>query len=148
MSLDGNYDPDNIFAKILRGEMPCVQVYEDTHTLGFMDVFPQSRGHMLVIHKTAKARNLLDVDADDLAHIMTSVQKLACAAKVALNPDGIIITQFSGAPAGQTVFHLHVHIIPKYEDDLKAHAMKSEKGGGMADMDELQSLAEQIMAEL
>ncbi len=142
MSLEGNYDPDNIFAKILRGDMPCVRVYEDAHTLGFMDVFPQSKGHMLVIHKRAKARNLLDVNPDDLAQIMTSVQKLARAAKAALNPDGIIITQFNGAPAGQTVFHLHVHIIPKYAGDLKAHA-----SGGMADMDELGAIAEQIKAE-
>lgn len=142
MSLEGNYDPDNIFAKILRGEMPCVGVYEDTHTLGFMDVFPQSKGHMLVIHKRAKARNLLDVDADDLVQIMNSVQILSRAAKVALKPDGIIITQFNGAPAGQTVFHLHVHIIPKYTGDLKAHAT-----GGMADMDELGAIAELIKTE-
>jgi len=108
-----------------------------------MDVFPQSRGHMLVIHKQAKARNLLDVNPDDLAQIMTSVQKLARAANEALKPDGIIITQLGGAAAGQTVFHLHVHIIPKYEGDLKLHA-----SGGMADMDELSALAGQIKAEI
>ncbi len=141
MPLEGSYDPDNIFAKILRGEMPCVKVYEDENTLGFMDVFPQSSGHMLVIHKQAKARNLLDVSPDDLTEIMNSVQKLARAAKTALNPDGIIITQFNGASAGQTVFHLHVHIIPKYEGDLKQHA-----SGGMADIDELGALAELIKA--
>ncbi|MCF6274754.1 MAG: HIT family protein [Robiginitomaculum sp.] len=139
MSIKGSYDPDNIFAKILRGEMPCVKVYEDEHTLGFMDVFPQSRGHMLVIHKTEQARNLLDVSTEGMAHIMESVQKLARAAEQALSPDGIIITQFNGAPAGQTVFHLHVHIIPKYEGDLKLHA-----SGGMADMDELAAIAELI----
>jgi len=143
MSLDGKYDPDNIFAKIVRGEMPCVHVYEDAHTIGFMDVFPQSRGHMLVIHKRAKARNFLDVGADELAHIMASVQKLARAAKTALNPDGIIITQLNGAPAGQTVFHLHVHIIPKYENDLTPHA-----SGNMADMDELGVVAELIKTGL
>jgi len=143
MSLEGKYDPENIFAKIVRGEMPCVKVYEDAHTLGFMDVFPQSRGHMLVIHKQAKARNLLDVNPDDLAQIMNSVQKLARAAKTALNPDGIIITQFNGAPAGQTVFHLHVHIIPKYESDLKPHASDQ-----MASMDELNTLAAQIKSEI
>lgn len=139
MSIKGSYDPDNMFAKILRGEMPCVKVYEDEHTLGFMDVFPQSRGHMLVIHKTEQARNLLDVSTEGMAHIMESVQKLARAAEQALSPDGIIITQFNGAPAGQTVFHLHVHIIPKYEGDLKLHA-----SGGMADMDELAAIAELI----
>ena len=141
MSLEGNYDPDNIFAKIVRGDMPCVKVYEDANTLGFMDVFPQSSGHMLVIHKRSKARNLLDVNPDDLAHIMNSVQKLTRAAKATLNPDGIIITQYNGAPAGQTVFHLHVHIIPRYEGDLKPHA-----SGNMADMDELQALATRIKA--
>jgi len=143
VSLEGKYDLDNIFAKIVRGEMPCVKVYEDANTLGFMDVFPQSRGHILVIHKQAKARNLLDVGADELAHIMGSVQKLSRAAKSALNPDGIIITQYNGAPAGQTVFHLHVHIIPKYEGDLNPHA-----GGNMADMDELGAIAAQIKAAL
>ncbi len=145
MSLEGNYDPDNIFAKILRGEMPCVRVYEDENTLGFMDVFPQSKGHMLVIHTRDTARNFLDVNPDALAHIMSSVQKLARAAKTALNPDGIIISQYNGAPVGQSVFHLHVHIIPKYKVDLKPHA---NKGGGMADMDELGALAAQIMAAL
>jgi len=143
MSIEGTYDPENIFAKILRGEMPCVKVYEDGHTLGFMDVFPQSRGHMLVIHKQAKARNLLDVGYEDLCNIMNSVQKLSRAAKQALNPDGIIITQFNGAPAGQTVYHLHVHIIPKYEGDLKPHS-----SGGMADMDELAAIAELIIASM
>ena len=143
MSIEGTYDFENIFAKILRGEMPCVRVYEDTNTLAFMDVFPQSRGHMLVIHKTEQARNLLDVSADGLAQIMTSVQKLTRAANTALSPDGIIVTQFNGAPAGQTVYHLHVHIIPKYEGDLKIHA-----SGHMADMDELKALADQINAVL
>jgi len=144
MSLDGQYDPDNIFAKILRGDIPCVKVFEDEYTLGFMDVFPQSRGHMLVIHKTAKARNLLDVSPDDWAQIITSVQMLTIAAKTALKPDGITITQFNGAIAGQTVFHLHVHIIPRYKGgDLAAHA-----SGGMADMDELNTLATQIKTAL
>ncbi len=143
MSLDGSYDPDNIFAKILRGDMPYVKVFEDDHTLGFMDVFPQSSGHMLVIHKSAQARNLLDVSPDDLAQIMRSVQILAKAVSAALKPDGLIITQFNGALAGQTVFHLHVHIIPKYESNLKTHA-----SGGMADMDELKALAAQIKAAL
>ncbi|MCF6219516.1 MAG: HIT family protein [Robiginitomaculum sp.] len=143
MSITGNYDTDNIFAKIVRGDMPCVKVYEDEHTLAFMDVFPQSRGHMLVIHKREQARNLLDVSTDGLAQIMNSVQKLARAAEQALKPDGIIITQFNGAPAGQTVFHLHFHIIPKYEGDLKPHA-----SGGMADMDALAATADLIKTEL
>ena len=143
MSIDGTYDPENIFAKITRGEMPCVKVYEDEHTLGFMDVFPQSRGHMLVIHKNEQARNLLDVSESGLAQIMQTVQILTRAANKALSPDGIIVTQFNGAPAGQTVYHLHFHIIPKYESDLKLHA-----SGGMADMAELKALADQIKAAL
>ena len=143
MSIAGTYDPENIFAKILRGDMPCVKVFEDKNTLAFMDVFPQSRGHILVIHKHEQARNLLDVSKDGLAQIMASVQKLTRAIDETLSPDGIIITQFNGAPAGQTVYHLHVHIIPKYEGDLKPHA-----SGGMADMDELNTLAAQIKAAL
>ena len=143
MSIAGTYDPENIFAKILRGDMPCVKVFEDENTLAFMDVFPQSRGHMLVIHKHEQARNLLDVSKDGLAQIMASVQKLTRAIDETLSPDGIIITQFNGAPAGQTVYHLHVHIIPKYEGDLKLHA-----SGGMADMDALNALAAQIKAAL
>ena len=143
MSIAGTYDPENIFAQILRGDMPCVKVFEDENTLAFMDVFPQSRGHMLVIHKHEQARNLLDVSKDGLAQIMASVQKLTRAIDETLSPDGIIITQFNGAPAGQTVYHLHVHIIPKYEGDLKLHA-----SGGMADMDELNALAAQIKAAL
>ena len=144
MSLNTTYDPDNIFAKIIRGDMPCVKVFEDEHTLAFMDVFPQSRGHMLVIHKAEQACNLLDVSAEGLTQIMASVQRLTRAAKDALNPDGIVVTQFNGAPAGQTVFHLHVHIIPRYEGgDMRAHA-----SGQMADMDELTALAAQIIEAL
>jgi len=144
MSLEGTYDPDNIFAKIIRGDMPCVRVFEDEHTLAFMDVFPQSRGHMLVIHKTETARNLMDVSVDGLSKIMATVQRLTRAAKKALKPDGIVVTQFNGAPAGQTVFHLHVHIIPRYEDVQTApHA-----SGKMADMDALTALAAQISGAL
>lgn len=144
MSIDGTYDPQNIFSKILRGEMPCVKVFEDEHTLAFMDVFPQSKGHMLVISKNEQARNILDVSADTLAHIMQTVQRLSLAVKAALTPDGIIITQFNGAPAGQTVFHLHVHIIPRFE----GAALGTHGGGGMADMDELYALADKVKAVL
>ncbi len=144
MSLDGHYDEGNIFAKIVRGDMPCVQVFDAPHTMGFMDVFPQSPGHMLVIHKTAKARNILDVEPEHLCQIMEAVQHLARAAKQALKPDGIVITQFNGAPAGQTVFHLHFHIIPRYENaEPRGHA-----SGKMADMAELQKLADKIKTAL
>ena len=142
MSLHGNYDTDNIFAKILRGEMPCVKVYEDDNVLSFMDVFPQSEGHTLVIPK-APSRNLLETNAKDIGRLFGAVQRITKALEAALKPDGITITQFNGALAGQTVFHTHVHIIPRYEGiALGAH------GGGMADMDELKALAEKISAAL
>ena len=142
MSLHGNYDTDNIFAKILRGEMPCVKVYEDDNILSFMDVFPQSEGHTLVIPK-APSRNLLETNAKDIGRLFGAVQRITKAVEAALKPDGITITQFNGAPAGQTVFHTHVHIIPRYDGKaLGAH------GGSMADMDALKALAEKISAAL
>ena len=144
MSLEGQYEDDNIFAKIIRGDMPSVKIFEDENTLAIMDAFPQSNGHCLVIHKHEKARNLIDVSGEGLGHIMTSVQKLAKAVKTSLSPDGIVITQFNGAPAGQTVFHLHFHIIPRYEDfPMLGHASE-----GMADPQALAALAEQIKAAL
>lgn len=144
MSLHGSYDDQNIFAKIMRGEMPCVKVYEDDNILSFMDVFPQSKGHTLVIPK-APSRNLLETNAKDIGRLFGSVQRIAKAVEAALKPDGIVITQFNGAPAGQTVFHTHVHIIPRYEGKaLGAHG----GAGPMADMDELNALAEKISAAL
>ena len=142
MSLDGQYDPDNIFAKVARGDMPSAKVFEDADTLAFMDVFPQARGHVQVIHKRATARNLLDVDPADLAAVMTTVQRVARAVRVALRPDGIVVTQFNGAPAGQTIFHLHVHVIPRWDGvALGRHGV-----GGMADMAALEALAGEIAA--
>lgn len=144
MSLDGAYDPDNIFAKIVRGEIPCAKVYEDADTLAFMDVFPQSRGHALVISKTSPARNLLDAEPATLNALIATTQKVARAARKALNPDGIVVTQFNGAPAGQTIYHLHFHIIPRYESEpLRPHG-----SGGIADMGELQLTAEAIAEAL
>lgn len=144
MSLDGAYDPDNVFAKILRGDMPSVRVFEDEHVLAFMDVFPQSRGHVLVISKMSQARNLLDVEPEVLAKVVGDVQRVARAVRAALNPDGIVVTQFNGAAAGQTVFHLHFHVIPRWEGQpLGRHA-----AGGMADVGELKALAEQIAAKI
>jgi histidine triad (HIT) family protein len=143
MSLDGAYDPDNIFAKIVRGEVPTAKIFEDDEVLAFMDAFPQSRGHCLVISKTSRARNLLDAEAETLNRLITAVQKVATATRAALNPDGIVVTQFNGAPAGQTIFHLHFHIIPRWSDQpLGRH------GGGMADAAELQALARQIAGKL
>jgi diadenosine tetraphosphate (Ap4A) HIT family hydrolase len=137
-----DYDPNNIFAKILKGEIPCHRVYEDDDTLAFMDVMPQTPGHVLVVPK-APSRNLLDADADVLSKIIPVVQKLARAVKDAFDADGITITQFNEAPAGQTVFHLHFHVIPRYENQtLKPHT------GKMEDNEVLAANAEKIIGEL
>lgn len=144
MSLHGNYDKENIFAKILRGEIPCVKVYEDAATLAFMDVFPQSHGHTLIIPKGVEARNFLEMPTAQIGHYMQSVQKVALAVESALGPDGVVITQFNGEAAGQTVFHLHFHIIPRWSDkQLGSHA-----SGGMADMSELEAIAAEIRSEI
>ena len=144
MSLDGTYDDGNIFAKILRGEAPSVRVFEDEHVFAFMDVFPQSKGHVLVMRKHSPARSLLEEEPQVLATLIQGVQRVTRAVRAALNPDGIMVSQFNGAASGQTVYHLHVHIIPRWEGvPLGRHA-----GGGMADMGELKVLAEQIAAKI
>jgi len=143
MSLDGVYDQDNIFAKILRGDMDCAKIFEDQHVLSFMDAFPQSKGHCLVLPK-APSRNLLETAPKDIGRLFGTVQRIATAAEKALKPDGLIITQFNGAPAGQTVFHTHVHIIPRYgAQDAKPHS-----SGFMADIKDLETLAAKIRAAL
>ncbi len=108
------YDDQNIFAKILRGEIPCVKVYEDAKTLAFMDVMPESDGHVLVVPKEA-AENVLDLSADGMAAMMATTQKIAKAVDKALAPDGILLKQYNGAAAGQSVFHIHFHIVPRWE---------------------------------
>lgn len=144
MSLTGVYDPANVFARMLRGEIPATKVYEDAETLAFMDLFPQSRGHVLVIPKNVQARNFLDLDPAAVAPLMLTVQKVAKAVTAALNPDGVVILQFNGAPAGQTVFHLHFHIIPRWEgEELKGHGTAP-----MADPQTLAALAAQIAAAI
>ncbi len=144
MSLDGVYDDANIFAKILRGEAPSVRVYEDGDILAFMDVFPQARGHTLVISKQSQARNLLDIEPGPLGKLILGVQKVTRAVRAALNPDGVVVTQFNGSPAGQTVFHLHFHIIPRWAGiPLRPHGQ-----GGMADLAELAALAKDIAARI
>ena len=118
------YDPNNIFAKILRGEIPCHRIYEDEHTLAFMDVMPQVDGHCLVLPKTA-CRNLLDVEPAVLSHVMAVTQKLARAAMKAFEADGVQIRQYNEEAAGQTVFHLHFHILPmKVGESLRPHTGK------------------------
>ena len=141
MSLDGVYDPNNIFGKILRGEAPSARVFEDDHVLAFMDVFPQGRGHTLVIPKHSQARNLLEVEPEVLSPLILGVQRVTKAVRAALKPDGVMVMQFNGAPSGQTIYHLHFHIIPRWEGvPLGAH------GKGMADIGELQDLAKSIAA--
>jgi len=144
MSLDGAYDPDNIFAKIVRGEAPAAKVFEDDDTLAFMDVFPQARGHLLVIHKSSTARNLLEVEPEPLQTLILTVQRLTRAARAALKPDGIMVSQFNGAVSGQTIYHLHFHIIPRWQ----GVALGRHGEGGMADMGELKALAAQIAAKI
>jgi histidine triad (HIT) family protein len=107
-----SYDPENVFAKILRGELPSHRVYEDDRSFAFLDIMPRAAGHTLVIPK-APARNLLDVDPDDLAHLAGIVQKVARAGMKVFNADGVTVHQFSEAAGGQVVFHLHVHVIPR-----------------------------------
>ena len=120
------YDPNNIFAKILRGEIPSHRVYEDDDTAAFMDVMPQATGHTLVLSK-APSRNLLDADPATLGRLMQTVQKIARAVKAAFEADGVMVVQYNEAPAGQTVFHLHVHVIPRFAGvPLKPHTGKME----------------------
>ena len=143
MSLDGAYDDGNIFAKIVRGEMPAVKVYEDDQILAFMDVFPQAEGHVLVISKTSKARNLLDAESKTLGRVIGGVQKVARAVVEALKPDGVMVSQFNGAASGQTVFHLHFHIIPRWDG-----VALGRHGEGMADVETLKALAARIAEKL
>ena len=136
------YDDNNIFAKILRGEIPSVRVYEDEHTVAFMDVMPQAPGHLLVIPRQG-SRNLLDADPAVLQNTITVVQKLAVAAKEAFDADGVYVAQFNEPAAGQTVFHLHFHIVPRHDGvALKPHS------GTMENPDVLKAHAEKIKAAL
>ncbi|MDF0733202.1 HIT family protein [Pseudomonas entomophila] len=140
MSLYGDYDSQNIFAKIIRGELPCYKLHEDDDVLVFLDLFPQSFGHTLLIPKHAKARNLLELDADSLTKLTLAVQKVARVLTDELQPDGVQIAQFNGAAAGQTVFHIHMHVIPRFsEQALQSHA------GGKADPAELEKLQARLV---
>ena len=122
-----NYDPNNIFAKILRGELPCHKVYEDGKAFAFLDIMPRAPGHTLVLPK-APARNILDVAPDDFAHVMTAAQKIAKAAMKTFGADGITVQQFNEGAGGQVVFHLHVHVIPrKHGVSMKPPASEKER---------------------
>lgn len=125
MSLHGTYDPQNVFAQIIRGEAPCYKLYEDDDVLAFLDLFPQSFGHTLVIPKRSTARNILEIEPDALAKVMAVVQRLTRVLVDELQPAGVQVAQFNGAPAGQTVFHIHMHIVPRFEGEaLGIHASK------------------------
>ncbi len=121
------YDPNNIFAKIIRGEMPCTKVHEDDVAFAFMDIMPRADGHVLVIPKAA-ARNILDIAPADLAALMPSVQKVAKAVKAGMKADGITLQQFSEPAGGQVVFHIHFHVLPRWDGiALRPHTGAMEK---------------------
>ncbi|MEM6759537.1 MAG: HIT family protein [Pseudomonadota bacterium] len=135
------YDNQNIFAKILRGEIPSTRVFEDDDTLCFMDIMPRADGHCLVIPKTP-CRNVLDASGDQLAAVMRTTQRVARAAMAGLDADGITLQQFNEAPGGQEVFHLHMHILPRHD------GVPLRAPGTMGDMDLIAALAEKIRSAL
>ena len=135
------YDEQNIFAKILRGEIPAMRVYEDDETLCFMDIMPRADGHCLIIPKTP-CRNILDASDAQLAAVMRTTGRIARAAKAGLSADGITLQQFSEAPGGQEVFHLHFHILPRWE------GVGLRQPGKMGDMEAIKRHAEQIQSAL
>lgn len=121
------YDDNNVFARILRGELPAHKIYEDEHVLALMDIMPRGAGHSLVIPKT-RARNILDVEPEALAELSKAVQRLAKASKAAFRADGVTIHQYNESAGGQVIFHLHFHIIPRFDgQDLKPHSGTMEK---------------------
>ncbi|MEO5322745.1 HIT family protein [Mesorhizobium sp. CC13] len=136
------YDPNNVFAKILRGELPSHKLYEDADTLAIMDIMPRGEGHCLVLPKQP-ARNILDVEPESLAAVMRSAQKLARAVKKAFDAEGVTVHQFNESAGGQVVFHLHVHVIPRFE----GVALKAP-GGPMEKPEILAANAERIRAAL
>jgi len=128
-----SYDPTNVFAKILRGELPCHKVYEDDLAFAFLDIMPRAPGHTLVISK-APARNILDIAPDDLAHVMTVVQKIARTCMKVFDADGVTVQQFSEPAGGQVVFHLHVHVMPRKTGvALKPPASVKEEAAVLSD---------------
>ncbi|WP_170412198.1 HIT family protein [Ruegeria atlantica] len=135
------YDPENIFAKILRGEIPSTRVYEDDDTVAFMDIMPRADGHLLVIPKTP-CRNILDASPEQLGAVTATVQKLAKAVVAAFDADGVTVQQFNEAAGGQEVFHLHFHVLPRH-DGVAVRAP-----GTMGDFDLIAQHAEKIKAAL
>jgi len=136
------YDPDNIFAKILRGQMPCHKIHEDERTFAFMDIMPRADGHCLVIPKSP-VRNILDADDETLASLTPAVARICRAAKAAFEADGVTVQQFNEQAGGQVVFHMHVHVLPR-----KAGVALRPHTGEMADPATLAEHAERIRAAL
>ena len=136
------YDASNIFAKILRGELPCYKVYEDDKTLAFLDIMPRAPGHVLVLPK-APVRNILDIAPDDLAHVIKVAQKIAKVSVEVFGADGVTVQQFNESAGGQVVFHLHVHVIPR-NSGVAMKPPASEK----AAPDVLADQAKQLVAAL
>ena len=127
------YDPNNVFAKILRGELPCHKVYEDDKAFAFLDIMPRAPGHALVLPKSP-ARNLLDVDPADLAHVMQVAQRIAKAGMTVFAADGVTVQQFNESAGGQVVFHLHVHVIPRHDGvPMKPPASVKEDASVLSD---------------
>ena len=137
-----SYDEKNIFAKIIRGELPAEKIFENDKVLAFMDIMPRSPGHLLVIPKSS-ARNILDIDDENLCEVIKVVKKIAIASKKAMNATGVTIQQFSEADGGQEVFHLHFHIIPRYTGKPM-----NRPGQMVKDMTVLSMQANKIKAEL
>ena len=138
----GPYDDQNIFARILRGEIPCVKVYEDDKTLAFLDVMPQAEGHTLVVPKEA-AENIFELSPEGAAALIQTVQKVAKAVKAATDAPGVMLAQLNGSAAGQSVFHIHMHIIPRHAGiDLGFHAKE------MVPAAQLEPIAAKIRAAL
>jgi histidine triad (HIT) family protein len=136
------YDPSNIFAKILRGDLPCHKIYEDDKALAFLDIMPRAPGHALVLPK-ALARNIFDIDPDDLAHIAKVTQRVAKVAMTSFGADGVTIQQFNESAGGQVVFHLHIHVIPR-----KAGVAMKPPASVREDAAVLASQAQQLMSLL
>ena len=136
------YDPENIFVKIIKGEIPSHKVYEDENTYAFMDIMPRADGHTLVIPKNG-SRNILDVQPQDLAAVMETVRKISLGVVKAYGAEGVLIQQFNEPAAGQIVYHLHFHVIPRWSDvKLRPHS------GDMAENDVLAADAEKLRAAL
>jgi histidine triad (HIT) family protein len=140
--LTPTYDPDNIFAKILRGEAPCVKVYEDELALAFMDVMPRADGHTLVVPKVP-ARNLIDIDPQDLGRFMPAVQKVGRAVMAGMKADGLTLQQFNETAGGQLVFHLHFHLLPRWSG-----VALRPPGGPFQSAEALKPHADKIIAAL